>query len=105
MLDPVPHALRDRMEVLELPGYTEEEKLQIVQRHLLPKQLIENGLGDQKIEFSEDALREIIHSYTREAGLGHLDREIPRVGRRQARSITDGETAPPARTGDYEKKY
>ncbi len=69
MLDPIPHALRDRMEVLELPGYTEEEKLQIVQRHLIPKQLNENGLGDQKIEFSEEALREIIHSYTREAGL------------------------------------
>ncbi len=69
VLDPVPHALRDRMEVLELPGYTEEEKLQIVQRHLIPKQLNENGLGDRKIEFSEEALREIIHSYTREAGL------------------------------------
>src|SRR6202043_1663605 len=73
MLDTIPHALRDRMEVLELPGYTEEEKLQIVQRHLIPKQLIENGLGDQKIEFSEEALREIIHSYTREAGLRNLE--------------------------------
>ena len=72
VLDPVPHALRDRMEVLELPGYTEEEKLQIVQRHLIPKQLYENGLGDRKIEFSEEALREIIHSYTREAGLRNL---------------------------------
>ncbi len=97
MLDPVPHALRDRMEVLELPGYTEEEKLQIVQRHLIPKQLIENGLGDQKIEFSEDALREIIHSYTREAGLRNLEREIARVCRKIARSITEGETAPACR--------
>ena len=105
MLDPVPHALRDRMEVLELPGYTEEEKLQIVQRHLIPKQLIENGLGDQKIEFSEDALREIIHSYTREAGLRNLEREIARVCRKIARSITEGETAPTVVTGDDVQKY
>jgi ATP-dependent Lon protease len=105
MLDPVPHALRDRMEVLELPGYTEEEKLQIVQRHLIPKQLIENGLGDQKIEFSEDALREIIHSYTREAGLRNLEREIARVCRKIARSITEGETAPPVVSGADVQKY
>jgi len=105
MLDPVPHALRDRMEVLELPGYTEEEKLQIVQRHLIPKQLIENGLGDQKIEFSEDALREIIHSYTREAGLRNLEREIARVCRKIARSITEGETAPTVISGDDVQKY
>jgi ATP-dependent Lon protease len=105
MLDPVPHALRDRMEVLELPGYTEEEKLQIVQRHLIPKQLIENGLGDQKIEFSEDALREIIHSYTREAGLRNLEREIARVCRKIARSITEGETAPAVISGEDVQKY
>jgi ATP-dependent Lon protease len=94
VLDPIPHALRDRMEVLELPGYTEEEKLQIVQRHLIPKQLHENGLGDRKIEFSEEALREIIHSYTREAGLRNLEREIARVCRKIARAITEGEAAP-----------
>jgi ATP-dependent Lon protease len=94
VLDPIPHALRDRMEVLELPGYTEEEKLQIVQRHLVPKQLAENGLGDQKIEFTEEALREIIHSYTREAGLRNLEREIARVCRKIARSLTEGENAP-----------
>src|SRR5579862_8225125 len=105
MLDPVPHALRDRMEVLELPGYTEEEKLQIVQRHLIPKQLIENGLGDQKIEFSEEALREIIHSYTREAGLRNLEREIARVCRKIARSITEGETAPAIVSGPDVNKY
>ncbi|MDB5107493.1 MAG: ATP-dependent protease La, partial [Candidatus Binatus sp.] len=81
-------------EVLELPGYTEEEKLQIVQRHLVPKQLAENGLGDQKIEFTEEALREIIHSYTREAGLRNLEREIARVCRKIARSLTEGENAP-----------
>ncbi|HUO06624.1 MAG TPA: endopeptidase La [Candidatus Binataceae bacterium] len=91
VLDPIPHALRDRMEVLELPGYTEEEKLQIVQRHLVPKQITENGLDGRKIEFEEAALREIIRSYTREAGLRNLEREISRVCRKIARSITEGE--------------
>ncbi|HYK63853.1 MAG TPA: endopeptidase La [Patescibacteria group bacterium] len=105
VLDPIPHALRDRMEVLELPGYTEEEKLQIVQRHLIPKQLNENGLGDLKIEFSEEALREIIHSYTREAGLRNLEREIARVCRKIARSITEGETAPAVVSGEDVQKY
>jgi ATP-dependent Lon protease len=105
MLDPIPHALRDRMEVLELPGYTEEEKLQIVQRHLIPKQLTENGLGDQKIEFAPDALREIIHSYTREAGLRNLEREISRVCRKIARAITEGETAPERVTAADVQRY
>ena len=66
---PIPPALRDRMEVIELPGYTEEEKLQIVERHLIRKQRIENGLGDTKIDFTREAVAEIIRSYTREAGL------------------------------------
>ena len=105
VLDPIPHALRDRMEVLELPGYTEEEKLQIVQRHLIPKQLKENGLGDRKVEFSEEALREIIHSYTREAGLRNLEREIARVCRKIARSITEGEAAPEVVTAADVQKY
>jgi len=94
LLDPVPPALRDRMEVLELPGYTEEEKLEIVVRHLIPKQLNENGLGDRKIEFTQDALREIIRSYTHEAGLRNLEREIGRICRKIARALTEGESAP-----------
>src|SRR5216684_4219801 len=105
VLDPIPHALRDRMEVLELPGYTEEEKLQIVQRHLIPKQLNENGLSDLKIEFAPDALREIIHSYTREAGLRNLEREISRVCRKIARAITEGETAPERVTAADVQRY
>jgi len=105
VLDPIPHALRDRMEVLELPGYTEEEKLQIVRRHLIPKQLKENGLGDQTIEFSEEALREVIHSYTREAGLRNLEREIARVCRKIARSITEGEKAPAIVSGADVQRY
>ena len=94
VLDTIPHALRDRMEVLELPGYTEEEKLQIVDRHLIQKERVENGLGDYKIEFTKPAVAEIIRSHTREAGLRNLEREIARVFRKIARSITEGETAP-----------
>ncbi|HKM99539.1 MAG TPA: endopeptidase La [Candidatus Binataceae bacterium] len=94
MLDPVPPALRDRMEVLELPGYTEEEKLQIAERHLIRKQLTENGLGDSKINFTREAAAEIISSYTREAGLRNLEREIARVFRKVARSMTEGEAVP-----------
>jgi ATP-dependent Lon protease len=95
ILDTIPHALRDRMEVLELPGYTEEEKLHIVERHLVPKQLNENGLGDKPMEFARDAVAEIIRSYAREAGVRNLEREIARVCRKIARSVTEGE-APPA---------
>jgi ATP-dependent Lon protease len=105
MLDTIPHALRDRMEVLELPGYTEEEKLQIVERHLIQKEKIENGLGEHKIEFTKAAVAEIIRSHTREAGLRNLEREIARVFRKIARSITEGETAPEQITPEMLKKY
>jgi ATP-dependent Lon protease len=88
------------MEVLELPGYTEEEKLQIAERHLVPKQISENGLGNTKIEFTKEAVSEIIRSYTREAGLRNLEREIGRVCRKIARSLTEGETAPERITPD-----
>ena len=94
ILDPVPPALRDRMEVLELPGYTEEEKLQIVGRHIIPKQKIENGLGETNVEFTPEAAAEIIRSYTREAGLRNLEREIARVFRKIARAMTEGEPVP-----------
>src|ERR1700674_5535302 len=100
VLDTIPHALRDRMEVLELPGYTEEEKLQIAERHLVRKQMTENGLGNLKIEFTKEAVSEIIRSYTREAGLRNLEREIGRVCRKIARSITEGETPPESITPD-----
>src|SRR6516164_2528287 len=94
ILDTVPHALRDRMEVLELPGYTDEEKVQIAERHLVPKQISENGLGNTKIEFTQEATAEIIRSYTREAGLRNLEREIGRVCRKIARAITEGGANP-----------
>jgi len=94
ILDTIPHALRDRMEVLELPGYTEEEKLHIVDRHLVPKQLTENGLSGKPIEFAHEAVAEIIRSYAREAGVRNLEREIARICRKIARSITEGEAPP-----------
>jgi len=105
MLDTIPHALRDRMEVLELPGYTEEEKLKIAERHLIPKQLKENGLGETKIEFTPEAVAEVVRSYTREAGLRNLEREIARICRKIARSITEGEIAPEKITVDAIARY
>jgi ATP-dependent Lon protease len=93
ILDPVPPALRDRMEVLELPGYTEEEKVAIARRHLIPKQTAEHGLvAGEHIEFTEDALRLLIRNYTREAGLRNLEREIATLCRKVARRHAEGRT-------------
>jgi ATP-dependent Lon protease len=89
-LEPVPPALRDRMEVLELAGYTEEEKLEIAQRHLIAKQQGETGLTDENIAFEPDSITYMARSYTREAGLRNLEREIGRVCRKVARRITEG---------------
>jgi ATP-dependent Lon protease len=92
-IDPIPEPLRDRMEILELPGYTEEEKILIATRFLIPRQTKEHGLklGEQ-IEFTEEALHEIIHSYTREAGVRSLEREIATLVRKQARRLAEGQT-------------
>jgi ATP-dependent Lon protease len=92
VLDPIPAPLRDRMEVIELAGYTEEEKVQIARRHLIPKQLHEHGLTDENLRFEDDALIALIRSYTREAGLRNLEREIGSVCRKVARAITEGRT-------------
>ncbi|MGB6877214.1 MAG: endopeptidase La [Candidatus Acidiferrales bacterium] len=92
-MDPIPEPLRDRMEILELPGYTEEEKIHIAKRFLIPRQCSENGLKtDEQIEFNDEGLREIIHGYTREAGVRSLEREIATLIRKQARRIADGKT-------------
>ncbi len=88
LLEPVPPALRDRMEVIELPGYTDEEKLQIAQRFLVARQIPENGLqADKHIRFTEAGLRDIIRNYTHEAGVRNLERAIAAVCRKQARQI------------------
>ncbi len=89
-IDPVPSALRDRMEVINLSGYTEEEKLEIARRYLVPRQMKENGLKAKHISFDDDAIREIIAKYTREAGLRNLEREIGSVCRKVARKVAEG---------------
>ena len=90
VLDPIPPALRDRMEVLELPGYTEEEKLAIAQEHLVAKQVTNHGLEPEQIRFSEAALRSVVRGYTREAGVRSLEREIGAVCRKVARRRAEG---------------
>src|SRR4030095_1784021 len=91
VLDPVPPALRDRMEVLELAGYTEEEKLKIALAHLIAKQVTNHGLSSENVEFSERAIRAVIRGYTREAGVRNLEREIGALCRKVARRRAEGD--------------
>jgi ATP-dependent Lon protease len=93
-LDPVPPALRDRMEVIELSGYTELEKLQIAKLHLLPKVTRENGLESLGLTVNDDAILLLVRSYTSEAGLRNLSRELANVLRRTAKFIAEGESPP-----------
>ncbi len=99
LLDPIPPALRDRMEVIELAGYTEDEKVQIVKMHLAPKQVAEHGLVlGEDITFAEEALRLLVRSYTREAGVRNLEREVAALCRKVARRRAEGATDPVAIT-------
>jgi ATP-dependent Lon protease len=91
VLDPVPPALRDRMEVLELPGYTEEEKLRIAVEHLVDKQVKNHGLTPEVVRFTDPALRSVIRGYTREAGVRNLEREIGSLCRKIARRRAEGD--------------
>jgi ATP-dependent Lon protease len=91
VLDSIPAPLRDRMEVIELTGYTEEEKLQIARRYLLKRQLQANGLSAEQVQISDDALRRVIADYTREAGVRNLERQIGALLRNAAVSIASGE--------------
>ncbi|MDQ3321398.1 MAG: endopeptidase La [Acidobacteriota bacterium] len=91
VLDTIQPALRDRMEIIFLSGYTEEEKLEIARRHLIPKQIEENGLEKNDIKFERPAIKQIIGQYTQEAGLRHLEREIGKVCRKVARKKAESE--------------
>ncbi len=95
VIDAVPPPLRDRMEVIELPGYTLEEKLEIAKRFLVPRQLERNGIADVGIEIDEVGLRTLIESYTREAGVRSLEREIGSVCRKLARRVAEGDASCP----------
>ena len=90
MLDSIPGPLRDRMEIISLAGYTEQEKLQIASRYLVRRQLEANGIKEDQVEITEAALREIIHYYTREAGVRNLEREIGKALRHAAVRIAEG---------------
>ena len=96
--DPIPPPLRDRMEILEIPGYTRREKLAIAKQHLLPKQLEEHGLTTAQIDIQDTAIDEIIDSYTREAGVRNLERQIASVIRGVAVKVAEGEMGPFARS-------
>jgi ATP-dependent Lon protease len=92
MLDPIAEPLRDRMEIIELQGYTEEEKIHISFQYLIPRQIEENGITQEQIEFPEEAVSYIIRHYTREAGVRNLERTIGTICRKQARRLAEGKT-------------
>jgi ATP-dependent Lon protease len=91
-LEPIPGPLRDRMEIITLSGYTEQEKLQIARHYLVPRQVKENGLRPSEVQFNNDALQVIIRDYTRESGVRNLEREIGRVSRKIVTKIAEGRT-------------
>ena len=90
LMDPILPALRDRMEIIEIPGYTEEEKLGIAQRYLIPRQLKEHGITEEHIKITEPALRQMVSQYTREAGVRNLEREVANVMRKVAKKVAEG---------------
>ena len=104
-LDTIPAPLRDRMEILPLSGYTDEEKVRIAQQYLVPKQLAAHGLAEGELTFDDAALRVIARSYTREAGVRNLDREIATVARKVARRIAEGVTDPVRVTAEVVGEY
>jgi ATP-dependent Lon protease len=104
-IDTVPGPLRDRMEVIHLSGYMEEEKLQIARRYLVPRQTTENGISEKILTFSDEAIKTIIAKYTREAGLRNLEREIGSVCRKVARKVAEGAIGQVAVTAGTVAKY
>jgi ATP-dependent Lon protease len=92
MLDPIAEPLRDRMEIIELQGYTEEEKIHIAFQYLIPRQIEENGITKEQIEFPEETVSNVIRHYTREAGVRNLERTLGTICRKQARRIAEGKS-------------
>jgi ATP-dependent Lon protease len=105
MLDPVAEPLRDRMEIIELQGYTEEEKVHIAFQYLVPRQTEENGINKDQIEFTEDSIGFIIRHYTREAGVRNLERNIGTICRKQARRLAEGKTEKLTVTRDIVQQF
>ncbi|TAL13536.1 MAG: endopeptidase La [Chloroflexota bacterium] len=93
LIDPIPAALRDRMEVVQLPGYTQQEKIEIGKRFLVPKQMDNHGLRPKHVEITDDAMVELVQAYTHEAGVRNLEREIANVMRKVARTVAEGRKA------------
>jgi ATP-dependent Lon protease len=104
-LDPVPPALRDRMETIELPGYVEDEKLEIARHFLVPKQTLEHGLGSYRLRFTTEALEQVIRQHTREAGVRNLEREIGSICRKIARRAAEGKSFPTLITQKAVQRY
>ncbi|RME22345.1 MAG: endopeptidase La, partial [Deltaproteobacteria bacterium] len=105
LLDPIPPPLRDRMEILELPGYILEEKLEISKRHLIPKQLDAHGITSDHLEFTDEAIKTIVMSYTREAGVRNLEREIGTICRKIAMKVASGDASKVTVGPDDVQKY
>ncbi|MGE5849648.1 MAG: S16 family serine protease, partial [Candidatus Methylomirabilota bacterium] len=90
LADPILPALKDRMEIIEISGYTEEEKLHIANKYILPRQLNEHGIGKKYLEFTDETILKIVQNYTREAGLRNLEREVATICRKVAREVAEG---------------
>ena len=93
LIDPIPMALRDRMEIIQVPGYTQREKVEIGKRFLIPKQMENHGLKPKHIEFTDEAMTELVQAYTHEAGVRNLEREIANIMRKVARTVAEGRKA------------
>jgi len=104
-LDTIPGPLRDRMEILTLSGYTDEEKVGIAREYLVPKQLMAHGIAATELSFEPDAIRQIVRGYTREAGVRSLDREIAAIARKVARRLAEGQREPVRITADNLAEY
>lgn len=104
VLDTIPGPLRDRMEVIQLPGYTEEEKVRITEKYLIKKQLFENGINEKHLEFTSEGIKAVIAGYTREAGLRNLERQIATICRKTAKRVAEGNESRVVATAEVVEK-